>query len=216
MNKKDKLSSEDIRDATVETGLSFIPFIGSGLSSLYSSYKSKKRFQRLEIFYEEVTEKISKLEQSNGPIPKVEIHDEEVLISLIEKINDKVEQESLEYKKECLQRFFLHSMINSTTQASFDQRQFFLDTLSSMTLLECEMMVVLFKENRTVIVNDMIKPNIDQYAIVGSVGRLKSYGFITSYTGEFHVVDGGRDNSLHEYVRLSNYGAEFVKFCLVV
>ena len=57
------------------------------------------------------------------------------------------------------------------------------------------------------------RPGFDVYAFVGVISRLKSYGFIKSSTSEI-TLGGGVDNTLEEWISISNFGLEFVNFVL--
>lgn len=152
------------------------------------------------------------MEQSYKDLLNKQTHDDDSLIALIEKINNQVEKENIQFKKECLVQFLINALLNGTTIKSFDKSLFFLDTLSSMTLSECEMMAMLYDQDRIIPVNNITSNEMSEYAILGAVGRLRSYGFIVTYTGNFSV--GGRDNALTEEIQLSDFGKEFVCFCL--
>ena len=82
-----------------------------------------------------------------------------------------------------------------------------------MTFLECEMLSVLYNQSAPTPVGQIARPNTDQYAIVGAVNRLKSYGFLKAFQGSF-AIGGGVDNVLQERVQVSTFGKEFRDFCL--
>jgi len=114
-------------------------------------------------------------------------------------------------------RVFLKAYLKSTlihpVKGNYDQRRFFLDTLDSMSLLECELLGLLYKKTEPVRVGALQKPGVDQYAIVGAVGRLKTYGFLVSGQPGINI-GGGQDNILLEIVKVSDYGRSFCEFCL--
>jgi len=82
-----------------------------------------------------------------------------------------------------------------------------------MSLLECELLAFISSQLRPVLVGDIQKSGIDQYAIVGAIGRLKSFGFLKSFQRSF-TIGGDQDNALLEQVQVSSFGKEFVDFCL--
>jgi hypothetical protein len=82
-----------------------------------------------------------------------------------------------------------------------------------MSLLECEILAFVKTQPQQTQVGSINKPGVDQYAIVGAIGRLKSRGFLTAMQGSFSI-GGGADNSLQELVTASSYGVKFCGFCL--
>jgi len=82
-----------------------------------------------------------------------------------------------------------------------------------MSLLECEILAFIKTQPQQTQVGEISKPGVDQYAIVGVIGRLKSRGFITGAQGSFSI-GGGADNSLQGLVSISPYGERFCIFCL--
>ncbi|HHT7172103.1 TPA: hypothetical protein ACTZ3H_002795 [Bacillus cereus] len=204
----DKLTGKDILNITVEAGLQAVPYVGGALATLYFGTKQEKRFKRLESFYQEFA---AQIEQLQSQFPAVDSHDQDKLISLIEELNEKVERESTEQKREYLKKY-LYSTLSSPTDENFDERRFFLDTLSSMTLLECEILLFIKQQNEPVVVGGIDKPGVDQYAIVGSIGRLRMYGFLRYQPINF-IFNGG-DNSLSDAFVISDFGTKFIEYCL--
>ncbi|MBV7507263.1 hypothetical protein KW850_18535 [Bacillus sp. sid0103] len=204
----DKLNWKDKLNLTVETGLQLVPYVGGALATAYFGTKQEKRFKRLETFYQEFSHRIEQLQLQ---LPPVESHDQDKLIALIEELNAKVENEITEQKRAYLKKY-LYNILSSPTNENFDERRFFLDTLSSMTLLECEILTFLYHQNQPVKVGTITKPGLVQYAIVGAIGRLKMYGFLRTSTQDLQV--GDVDNTLLELVTPSDFGLNFIKFCL--
>ena len=69
------------------------------------------------------------------------------------------------------------------------------------------------KNTEPVRVGQIQKPGVDQYAIVGAVGRVKTYGFLVSGQPGLNI-GGGQDNALLETVKISDFGRHFCEFCL--
>ena len=82
-----------------------------------------------------------------------------------------------------------------------------------MSLLECEVLGFLYNQNQLLRVGNVQKPSVDQYAIVGAIGRLKSFGFLVSGQASFSI-GGDVDNTLNETVKVSDFGRRFCEFCL--
>ncbi|MFW5891367.1 MAG: hypothetical protein ACOCUI_04030 [bacterium] len=200
------LKPDEIRDIVIESGMQLIPGVGSSLASLYFSTKQEKRFKRLERFYKELAKDIETIkEQIIFPTET----NEDDFIALIEEINEAVERENVETKKNYLKTYFI-SLLTQPIQLDFTQKYFFITTLKRMTILEIEILIELYKDNKTIVVENIKKENVEQYAIVGSINRIKSYGFImqTEQTWE------GLSNPLKERILINDYGKSFCKFCL--
>jgi len=206
----DKLNWKDKVELAIEAGLQLVPTVGGSLASLYFGTKQEKRFKRIESFYRELAQQ---MEQQRITPLSIESHNPEALAHLIEELNDKIEQEHLDRKRQYFKKFFMNSLSSPTTDQSFDKRKFFLDCLSDMSLLEIDLLGLLQHHNQPIQISSINKQDVDQYLIVGSFGKLRNYGFIKVFTGHF-AVGGGIDNTLSEIVELSSFGKEFIDYCL--
>jgi len=208
--ENEQLSSIEKRDLVIQAGMQAIPYIGGTLASLYFGKKQELRFKRLETFYKEVAEEISDLEDKLAPS---ETYDKEALTAIIEELNEKIEREQVQEKREYFKSYLKNTLINPIKQGNYDERRFFLDTLGSMSLLECELLGSFNKNTEPTGVSQIQKSGVDQYAIVGAVGRVKTYGFLISGQPRI-IIGGGQDNSLLETVKISDFGKRFFEFCL--
>lgn len=144
----------------------------------------------------------------------MEGHDPDALTAIIEEINEKVEKEHLHEKRVLLKNFLISSLKDPTLQSNFDERRYFLDTLDGMTLMECEMVSLFYQQPQPLKIGSISYSGTDQYAVVGAINRIKSYGFVQSSQGSFSIGGGG-DNTLNEMIRISPFGKKFCEFCLV-
>lgn len=215
MNEKEKTTSKYSRETLVEAGLNLIPYVGGSIATLYASNKQQKEFERIESFYDEVASKIKLMDHALKTILNKQIHDDESLVNLIESINDIVEKENQDIKKQYLQNLFINSLLNRVDGNTLDQRKYFLDALSNLTVYELEVISLLYKEDRLININEIRMHGHDnRYAVLGFVNRLRNFGFVEQYIGdEFHV--GAIDNSLNANIKISSFGKEFVNFCLL-
>jgi len=205
-----QLSSIEKRDLVIQAGMQAIPYIGGTLATLYFGKKQELRFKRLETFYKEVAEEISDLEDKLAPS---EAYDKEALTAIIEELNEKIEREQVQEKREYFKSYLKNTLINPIKQGNYDERRFFLDALGSMSLLECELLGSFNKNTEPTRVGQIRKSGVDQYAIVGAVARVKTYGFLIS--GQPGIsIGGSQDNSLLETVKISDFGKRFCEFCL--
>jgi len=206
---EDKLSTTEKRDLIIQAGMQAIPCIGGSLSTLYFGVKQVKRFKRLESFYAELA---SEMKEIRNQFTSVDEQNRDALVAILEELNERVEGEPTEEKRQFFKNYFKNTMRKPVT-TDFDKRKYFLQTLADMSFLECELLAFLSVKEEPVFVGKIQKPGADQYAIVGAVGRLKSYGFIMSFQGGFTVGED-QDNTLQERVKISGFGREFKEFCL--
>ena len=210
-DKKESLTWNEKRDLVIQASMEAIPYFGGSLSTLYFGTKQETRFKRIELFYAELSHEI---EQIKDQIPPFSIHDKEAFTAIIEELNEKIETENLHEKIEYFKRYFKNTLLQPVTIGNYDQRRFFLQTLSTMSLLDCELLTGFFDNcQQPVIIGGITKPGIDQYALIGSIGRLKTFGFIATYT--VGISFGGKtDNTLKDNAQITNYGKQFCRFCL--
>jgi len=209
--ENEHLSAAEKRDLVIQAGIQTIPYVGSSLSALYFGRKQELRFKRLETFYKEVAEEINDLKDR---IASPETHDKEAIGAIFEELNEKIEREQVQEKREFLKAYLKNTLIHPTTRGNYDERRFFLDTLGAMNLLECELLIDLYKNIESVIVGAIQKPSTDQYAIVGAIGRLKAHGFLVATLPIPAVWGGTTTDFLDELVNVSDYGKRFCEFCL--
>lgn len=204
--------NKDIIDNVVVFGFNLLPYIGGSLASIYTSNREKKKFERIKEFYEEISSILRDHEQSLKDL-NMSIHDEDSLIYLIESIHEQVERENRDSKKRYLQNFFINTLTYPTNPRTFDKKQYYLNALSSLTELECEMLAFLFfQKNPVQIVNIQLNDNEDPYVILGRLNRLRNYGFIKILMGD--QIVHGRDNALYDLVHISEVGKDFANYCL--
>jgi hypothetical protein len=215
-NNDIKLSFKEKRDLAVQAGLQLIPYgIGSSLSTIYYGAKYEKRIKRLEVFYHELANKRKELNEIDGNIKeKIESLnevDKAAFFAIIDEFNEKIEREYMNKKIEYFKKYFINTLLNPIKEDNYDERRFFLDVLSSMSILECDILGYLVKENKPVGVGSIKINGVDLYAIIGSISRLKSYGFIKSIRAS---VFGASEESLRDVLEISPFGHKFCEFCL--
>lgn len=208
-DNKDKLSGTEKRDLIIQAGMQAIPYVGGPLSALYFGVKQERRFKRLESFYAELARELTKI---GNQVASIDQQDKDALKAILEDLNEKVEMEPTLEKREFFKNYFKNTLKKPIT-TDFDKRKFFLDTLADMSMLECELLAYLSTIPGPTLVGHLQKKGTDQYAIVGAIGRLKSYGFLMSFQGSF-AIGSEQDNVLQEQVQVSSFGKEFRDFCL--
>lgn len=209
-DKNIKLTTKQGVENTIEAGLQLIPYIGGALTTLYFGRKQQREFNRLLHFYEELAGELKGLEKELS----LDNQDEVKLVTLIEKVNNKIEKEVVQAKIDCFKQYF-KNILTQPVKDDYDEKVFFLDSLASMSLLEIEILTFLNSQNDFVQIGTIKKPGVEQYAIVGAVGRLRNLGFLQSAGGGMSFGDKS-DNYLRELVEVSSFGQEFISFCLRV
>ena len=205
----DKLTNREKRDLVLQAGMQLVPYVGGPMASLYFGTKQEKRFKRLESFYQELARE---MEQMRDSVQRIENQDPVALEAIMESLHEKVEVEPTQEKREFFKNYFKNTLKIPVTN-NYDERKYFLDSLGDMSLLECEVLAFIKTQPQQTQVGSVNKPGVDQYAIVGAIGRLKSRGFLVTAQGSFSI-GGGSDNSLQELVAISPYGQRFCSFCL--
>lgn len=196
------------KDTLIEVIVQSIPYVGAPLATLYFGNKQEKRFRRLERFYEELKDEMSK---SHNAFKDISQHNPDELSAIIEVLNEKVESEHLEIKRNLYKNYFKKTMIQPVN-GNFDERKLFLDILSAVTPLQIEIINFLATHATSVQSNIIIKPGVEQAVILGSVAQLKNYGLLESTVNS--IVIGGSNGSINENIILSKFGIRFNEFCL--
>jgi RNAse (barnase) inhibitor barstar len=204
-----KLTITEKRDLVIQASMELVPYVGGPLSTLYFGSKQEKRFKRIESFYKEISEEIGHMKES---ISSLDNQDPDQLEAIIESLHEKIEIEPTKEKRDYLKNYFKNTLKHPVS-GNFDERKYFLETLSNLTLLECELLTFLKTQSSALQVRSIQKPGVDTYAIVGSIGRLKTSGFISAATSSI-ALGGNEDNSLNEMVSITTFGDKFIQFCL--
>lgn len=208
---QDKLSNRQKLELAAEAGLQAIPYVGSSLSTIYFGTKQLKSINRLERFYRDLRKDLDSLKDAIIPI---EQHDPDALGSLIEKVNEKIECEHQERKFLAYKSYMKSLLLHPVNSTNYDKKAAFLEALNSMLILEIEMIVLFFQNSGKVIqVRSISKTGVDQYAIVGAISRLRTFGFIKPSNRSLEIGLG--DNMLSESYTITSYGSEFVQFTLL-
>ncbi|PPA71902.1 hypothetical protein [Jeotgalibacillus proteolyticus] len=208
MNKKDMFNE------VVASGIGKLPYVGWVFSGIYSSVKAEKEAERIDKFFEVIAIELERLDSELTTALKTAKHDDEYLTMLIEKVCRKVEREAREMKRRNFQKLFLNSILNGVNAHSFNQFDFFTETLDDLNEINVEMLVLLYdQDDLTPISRIRNRRSNDPYFILASINKLRNFGFLETYSGDVHL--GARDNALHDNVKLSKLGKEFSKFCLI-
>lgn len=199
----------DTISSTVAYGIAAIPVVGGSLSAIYFDIKGRIRFKRIEKFYRDLAKEVNEIKDQ---IPTIDNFGKEEIAAIIEEINEKVEKEHSEKKIKYIKNYFKNSLVDPVTKDNFDERRFFLDVLSEMTLLECDILLFLNEHSdERVGINKIESENADRYAIRGAIGRLVNYGFVISIRRG--ITFGGNDTAGTE-AKINDFGKRFLEFCL--
>lgn len=209
--RKIELTSKEKAQLVIQSAIQAIPYVGGSIATLYFGRKQEIRFERLESFFRELAEEIKEIK---GKIKSIEIQDKEAFIFILESLNEKVEIEYSNDKRKFFKNYFKNTLKEPINELNFNERRYFLDVLGLINILECKILKILIeKGNVSTQIKDIKIESVDIYAIIGAIEKLKSYGFLESYTLSVRFGTE-QDNRIQEKVRLSNYGKKFYEFCI--
>ena len=199
MEKKDKI------ELAVNAGLQLIPYVGSPLATLYFGAKQEKSLERIEQTLQEVAEDLK-----NVSLPSIEQHNEEELLSLIDELTDRIENEHLESKRQLYKHYF-EKILMTPTNGNYEERKLYLDILKQITPLQVELLVFLL-DNPNVVDTTISKPGTDSVMIKSAILQLENYGLVES---RLHSISfGDNTSSTPKYINVSEVGKRFKRFCL--
>lgn len=219
----EKLTISEKFELVVQGGLQLIPFgIGASLSTIYYGAKQEKRFKRIENFYKDISQDIMILKEDEqkdieDKLSSLNDNDQAALVAILEEINDKIEHEYTSYKINILKKYLINTLKDPVNEDNFDKRKYFLDVIGSMTLLECDNLGFIYNQETFVSVDKIKKEGVDRYEILGSINKLKSYGFLKAY--QFYYAteeEKGAETGFGENIEISSLGRSFCDFCLTI
>jgi hypothetical protein len=211
----EKLTISEKFELAVQGGLQLIPYgIGASLSAIYYGAKQEKRFKRIEAFYKEISQDIEILKEGEqkhikDKLSSLNDNDQAALVAILEELNEKIEREYIRPKIDYFKQYLISTLKDPINGNNFDERRFFLDCLALISLFECEVLSSIYKQNHSVEVVSFRREGVDEYAIVGSINRLKNYGFL-EFSEDRYVAE----KPLNNIVRLTSFGRKFCDFCL--
>ena len=202
---ENKISAKDKLELVVNAGLQAIPYIGGPLSTLYFGYKQEQRFQRVEQTLKEVASELQ-----DCKLPKIEEHNSEELMSLIDELTDRIEDERIELKRNLYKEYF-KNILKTPTNGNYEERKLFLEVLSRITPLQIELFQFILK-NPNVIDANISRPGIDISLIKSSILQLENYGLVIATLNS--ITLGGSQSGMPMNLIASEFGKRFNEFCL--
>lgn len=202
---ENKISAKDKLELVVNAGLQAIPYVGGPLSTLYFGYKQEQRFQRVEQTLKEVASELQ-----NCELPKIEEHNSEELMSLIDELTDKIEDERIELKRNLYKEYF-KNILKTPTNGNYEERKLFLEILSRITPLQIELFQFILK-NPNVIDANILKKGVDISLIKSSILQLENYGLVIATLNS--ITLGGSNSGMPMNLVASEFGKRFNEFCL--
>ncbi len=196
-------------ELALEALVQAIPYVGGPLATLYFGHKQEKRFKRLESFYKEIKEEITRL---GIKIPDISSHDPDELASIMEKIHDRIESEHLQIKREVYKMYYIKTLLNPIKSENYDERVLFLFTLERLTEIQMQIFLFIVSQSGPVIDKNINKNGTSPALVQGAIAQLKILGLIDS---KLHgIVFGGSGNAMNEEISLSDFGRNFHNFCM--
>lgn len=202
---ENKIGAKDKLELVVNAGLQAIPYIGGPLSTLYFGYKQEQRFQRVEQTLKEVASELQ-----DCKLPKIEEHNSEELMSLIDELTDRIEDERIELKRNLYKEYF-KNILKTPTNGNYEERKLFLEVLSRITPLQIELFQFILKNPNVIDVN-ISKPGIDISLIKSSILQLENYGLVIATLNS--ITLGGSQSGMPMNLLASEFGKRFNDFCL--
>ena len=205
MNDEMKLKPKDKFELVVNAWLQAIPYIGGPLATLYFGYKQEQRFQRVEQTLREVANELQ-----GCKLPKVEEHNCEELMTLIDELTDKIENERIESKRKLYKEYF-KNILKTPTNGNYEERKLFLEVLSRITPLQIELFQFILKTPNVIDIN-ISKPGTDIYLIRSSILQLENAGLVIATLNS--IMIGGKQARMPMKLEVSEFGRKFNDFCL--
>lgn len=205
MSDEIKLRPKEKFELVVNAGLQAIPYVGGSLATLYFGYKQEQRFQRVEQTLSEVANELQGYKLS-----RVEEHNSEELMSLIDELTDKIENERIESKRKLYKEYF-KNILKTPTNGNYEERKLFLEVLSRITPLQIELFQFILKTPNVIDIN-ISKPGTDTSLIRSSILQLENEGLVIATLNS--IMLGGKQAGMPMKLEASEFGRRFNDFCL--
>ncbi len=200
-----KIKPKDKFELVVNAGLQAIPYVGGPLATLYFGYKQEQRFQRVEQTLKEVANELQ-----NCQLPRIEEHNSEELMSLIDELTDKIENERIESKRNLYKEYF-KNILKTPTNGNYEERKLFLEVLSRITPLQIEIFQFILRTPDVIDAN-ISKPGTDISLIKSSILQLENDGLVIATLNS--ITLGGSQAGMPMRLTVSEFGKRFNNFCL--
>ena len=192
-------------ELVVNAGLQAIRYVGGPLATLYFGYKQEQRFQRVEQTLKEVANELQ-----NCQLPRIEEHNSEELMSLIDELTDKIENERIESKRNLYKEYF-KNILKTPTNGNYEERKLFLEVLSRITPLQIEIFQFILRTPNVIDAN-ISKPGTDISLIKSSILQLENDGLVIATLNS--ITLGGSQAGMPMRLTVSEFGKRFNNFCL--
>ncbi|MGO2892601.1 hypothetical protein [Enterococcus devriesei] len=195
----DELNAKDYIDAGVRTLMSSVPYVGDGLVEIFYGFSAQREMKRFRSFYEKLIPIIMEAENL-----ELDTENQDQLVSIIETIHEEIRKLSFERK----QSYFVNAyanLLNQRKRINFDEEEYFIEVLSSMTIVEIDFLVRHQKDCHS---KKSFSVRNEGTLDKGVANRLRDYGFLEEYTDAY--------NSGAKYFgfSFSDLGVAFSKFIL--
>jgi len=174
-----KLTKNEITEQIIQAGIQAIPYIGGTLASAYFGPKNEIRFKRLESFYKELADEIRNIKDVKQ-INK-EVLESECLPSILEKIHDNIELEPLVDKRDYYKSILKHTIF-SKQAIIYEKSKLFIDAIDKLLIEDIKIIKYLYDKDDYATIKEICNDKIDEYEVLGTINRLKNYGFIGTYS----------------------------------
>lgn len=202
----EKMSGKDYLNLALEAGVASIPNFGPALQVAYFGRKNELRIKRIEHFYSDLADRVSKLEA----LPVQDEIDRDQLMGIIESINDEIETARAQSKRRYYENLYLECL-ESYNHTSWDQQEYFVDLLSRINDTQI-LLLNMLNQSRSTTQNKQVDLGVPQQVLEGNLTMLSDFGLVQR---KFDGISIGGANSGDQYVySLSTLGIRFVESVL--
>lgn len=204
-----KLTGKELVDIAVEAGIGAIPVVGGPLQTLYFGSKNEKRFKRIEKFYQELNDDLTKIKNQIPPIDSIPNKDE--FLGILEDLNSEVEKAKSQSKIEYFKSFYKNTLLTSNSY-NFDTHSFFLETLINLTNLELKILFFLLSQGQQEYSTNIQVDGVSNDLVTGSLSRLTDYGLVSAHL--VNITIGGPSSMPNSAHKINDLGCQFSSFIL--
>ncbi|MTI29863.1 hypothetical protein [Xanthovirga aplysinae] len=208
MDDLGKLTKKDKVELAISTGISAIPYIGGSLNTLYFGAKQERRIKRIEKFYELIKEEYNNIQEK---VKDWSNQDEGKLRSLIEEINEGVENdfiaEKIDYFKNC---FF--NLLTDPSDENYRKRKYFISILNSLSEMDISVIINLYRAPEGDGYKGTKTSEKDNAEFLATLEKLRSFGLVDAALAGSITINVRLSDITH--YTISEFGKEFCQFCL--
>lgn len=200
-----KLTPKDYADLAIEAGIGSIPYIGGALQTVYFGKQNEIRFKRIEKFYKELNDRLSKLESLPS---KINEESKDQLVGIIETINIEVEKSKTKKKFNYFINAYKNLLLHSNKN-NLDHEELYVDILSNISKIEIDLLAMYFQKKDSV--GRVSSTVIENSLVEGSMNSLANFGLVNKHLEKITIGGGGAEEYNYS---ISKLGINFCDYIL--